>query len=755
VLSNAFDYSPDVDRVDSSALGAWTITVRTPEKGLVDITTVRGITTVVTQLIWTDPFGPSAATLRLPAITMLDAPGEGDLFWWRPGRDVNITWRSKMVKSTWARTEIRWEGIIAGETSSQTDGDGTVELTLEGALHAADNTLAVPEYLLRPYTFEYAIDHALERARIRGASFAPMRVEWPSWWTTRYTQTTNDWWMQPIGVVPSTENPPLWSGMVTRDTGDFNKTLSEYIQGLLSSMHTERGQFALDLDVGRVPVLRHRDRVRVRESCIIDLVTPGVSVDLTCDYKAKVNVVYGRGKGLDGVPFSNLQFDAGGLAYYEPFAHHQSVHPRASHNRVKYGDAIRREVQMQFHDGMQASEARRAAEMYRQRYSSAGHTGRMTLTTDPYTVQGDTMLTVPRHTLKAGDTIRLLHFQGKQGGVLLNITEANHDIDKGTTTLTVDTVFRDHLSTEEVRLRGRDAMTDAQTLTTGNYNPHMPDQMLPWGERSGYIPVGAYELFVDASADDDQFGPDSFPWEAMTQARPPSDPKWASAYVRIPPADKDVLANNWNSPSNDVNPCVIQMAQAGTVGLVQVMAVDASGKRMAVPFHISFYMNPATCGTSMPKMDKSGFTHPLFGIGIGHYPFFPGAWERINADGSLPENEQFVLPSEGTGIVKGYGTHPIPAGYYPSSPQAVPMPKPTGLLHAEEAFGFDISSFQKDFDPRKHENNSFTLPGKASGIFGVMLYSDAMWDEGSGALVTRNKDVYFIGRLFRQPPGSG
>lgn len=753
MLSGAW---PQVSIADTGSTGRWTVTISDPLLGTVDITTVRGFTTEIIRLVSTDPFGPSMAQLRFPGLSALDSLGEGDLRWWRPFNDIDIVWSSDLVRSFGpVRSEIRWEGYIAGESTSFTDDGGMIQMTCKGALMLADNTVVMPEYPQRPWPFEHAIAHALVRCRAaNGNRFAPLRIEFPDDWPLVYRRDeTEKWWLEPLAV----QDGEKWSGLVTRETGQFNKALSDYIAGLLSSMHTPTGQFTLMVDPGRVPVLRHRDRYGDDHTALIDMVSPGVNLDITCDYEAKVDTVFGRGRGLDGISFSNMQFESSGAtAYYLPFAHHQTTYP-AQGNPYRRPGAVRRDVALTFHEGMSAAEAARAAELYRQRFARPGWTGTLSLNSDPYVETPYGRATVPRHTIVAGDAIRVLHFQGRDTGALFHVSEANHNIMDGSTSLTVDTVFRDHLTTEEVRLRGRDALTGSMHLTTGQYNVSIRDQLLPWGPDSGYLPVDSKALFAgveEAAVSVTEQMP--FPWEQLTMSRPPKDERWSACYVRIPAASPDVT-QNWNTVSSHKNATIIQLSQAGAIQLLQVMAVDADGRRMDVPFHISFYMNTGTCAADMPKLNNRGWSPPLFpGTVEGPYPFFPGAWEQINSDGTVPQNLQWNLPAEGVGMVAGFGTALIPAGYYPGDPRNDGV-APTGMLSVQDAFSYDISGFQKDFDPMKPydpdgtEGNSF----KTSGLFGVMIYCDSVWDGGTGGLVRRSKDVYFVGRLFRKPAGSG
>lgn len=792
-MSRWVDY-PAVSMADSGVDGWWSVTVEPVGSQPLDITVVRGIATEISSIGFTDPFGPSTAQLVFPSLTMLDSIGEGDLHWWKPGNRVTVLWRANQIsKTSLVRDEVRWEGYIAGEQSSMADSGGRLSMTLKGALRAMDNRILMPLHLQRPLTFEGAIALAVRRSRSRlRPSFEQVRMQWPEWWSLRYTAdiAAQKPWLVPLGFMDD-DPEPRWTGMVTRETGQFEQALTSYVQGLLGSMFTDRGQFTLMLDPGRVPVLKHRDRFISSATFEIDIATPGVACELACDYETKVSVVYGRGRALDGTAFSNMNIDSSGSSYYEPFAYHFTAYPDREGNAYAARGSLRRDVALTFYEGMSPEEAASAAGKFARRNAVAGYTGSITLTSDPYVETPDGLrLTMPRHTIMAGDTVRLRHFQGRDPGAVFHITEASTDVMSGTTTLTVDTVFRDFLTSEEVRLRGRDALTTTMSLTTGKYQPSIRDQLLPWQHDSGFIPYTGIEVLKPArspeQSPDDPIGTEGepFPWTATIAQRPPSDPFWRKSYIHIPPAQTWPAANaqganvstfdgNWSRRNSSEAKHLVKLSQAGSIRLLQIVAVDADGAQMNVPFHVSFYYNHAVAARDMPRYDAAipPFEHPLFpGAKTGFYPFFPGAWEEYNVDGTkpLPGDRQNRFPAEGSGFIQqaSFGTYYVPAGYYPGDPRndgAVP----TGMLSIESPFAYDVEQFQSTmFNPAlpynpdatsPSEGNSFydTQGNPAAGFVSVMIYCDSMWDEDQEKLVVRNKDVYFIGRAFRAAPGNG
>jgi hypothetical protein len=149
-----------------------------------------------------------------------------------------------------------------------------------------------------------------------------LTVQWPTWWERKFSladYSGKPLYLRPVGV----EDGANWSGYVTRSTGSFDNALTGYVQGLLANMHTEFGQFTLDLEQGRTPVLRHRDRVVAADdrTLIVDVLTPGVSLSFRRDFTQQLNVVYGQGKSINGSTFSGMTVSADGSRIaYEPYA---------------------------------------------------------------------------------------------------------------------------------------------------------------------------------------------------------------------------------------------------------------------------------------------------------------------------------------------------------------------------------------------------------------------------------------------------
>jgi hypothetical protein len=755
---------PAVRLVDAERVSYWAVTVRTP-RGPVDITTVRDAVTEIAAVTWTDPFGPATASLTFPALSLIDCPGDGDLWWWRSGRQVDIDWRSEEDIPLY-RHELHWQGYISGESSSMQDKAGKLSMTLKGALWAADNVLAIQEYPTRPWTFEGAISHALERARTSSGQYARMKVEWPIWWTKRYTpDTTRPWQLEPQGFMDEGVENPRWTGMVTRTTGTFSKTLSDYVRSLLASMHTRAGQFSLRVDPGRVPVLFHRDRGTSSSSIIIDLLTPGVAMDVSTDYEAKANVVYGTGTSTSGEKFSNLRFASDGTAFYEPFAFQPAVYPDTPDNVLLRGETLRREIHMPFHEGVDSKDAAAIAGNYIDRFGTAGYAGTITLTTDPYYIdEFGGHGTVLRYTIQAGDTILVRHFQGNADGVVFYVTESSVDVANGVVELTVDTVFRDYITTAEVMQRGRDALTQPLLLMTGQFNPNIEDQLLPWQDDSGYIPSGSKTVFDTFDGMVSVQAGGEFPWTDMTKQYPPS--RYPDSYIHIAPAGAwpegpdsvPTLKGNWSRPefTSSTGKSQVKLSQHGSAVLMQVMAVDIAGNPLLTPFHLSIYHNRDCSSINMPRViNENYWTHPIMtDVHLGFYPFFYGAFEQVMADGTRPTDQPWRNVADNSQPMVSLGNYYVQAGYYPGDSRH-PEDAPTGLLSYENPFGWDFTGFAPWDWTRTYEEKlaDGRSPFESVGIGAVMIYSDSEWDPATSALKLRDRDVYFIGRIWHQPPG--
>ena len=152
---------------------------------------------------------------------------------------------------------------------------------------------------------------------------------------------------------------------------------------------------------------------------------------------------------------------------------------------------MRKESLLQLQAGLTASDAAKVGSAHLQAFAEPGLTGTITLESDVFFL-GPDKAPAPLHRalIQPGMTVQVPGFKGHDEGVLLHIVDTTYSPDSKTMTLTVDSKYRDKLSVDEVRKRGRDAHGVPRMLIGGRYEPALPDQLFPWNyaEGSGYIP---------------------------------------------------------------------------------------------------------------------------------------------------------------------------------------------------------------------------------------------------------------------------
>lgn len=725
-------------RVAESITGYWSVSVHPPGQAPVDITFVRGLPTKIAAFGMEDPFGPTDFSFSLPGVTYFDRAGSGDLAWLVRDADVDLTWHGPLP-SGYPFPGFRWEGYIA---SFDWSGDG-LSVSCAGATHQMDNYQAKPEYPQRPLPYEWAITRQFRgRPDLR---LSAMRVEWPAWWKTKYTEPAKS---TPAYLVPNgVKSGDNWTGMLTRSTGSWQATLTGYVQSLLTSMYTEKGRWTIDLDPGRMPVLRHRDirTAPADDIAVIDPAAPEVKIDLSQDFSQSLNVAYGQGTSLSGVAYTGMEVSAdGSTTTYQPLAALRQVEPATDKNGWFQRSRMRKEILLQLQQGLDENDARKVALAHLARFGDPGLTGTVTLGTDP-TLGG---VAFPRALLRAGMSIQLPKLFGDPAGVILHVTRSSYDAVEGTATLTVDSKYRDQLTIDEVRLRGRDALSITRMLVAGTYQPPVSDQLVPWNYAtgSGYIPSGpqfsALRLFRDMPADL------PFPWTDWTTQRPPKAAAWRDCYVRLGPRSVNAN-NNWTGVSDAAGSRIgipVKLSQAGQIRLIQLAAYDRDGHVLPVDFHFSLYNSRGVNYTSMPSLpsDIAG-NYPEWApagqryAGGQHYPFFPNAWESYNADGTITNPKQ-VSAVQTSQLIRAWGSSYEKAGHWPGSSAA--GDPPTGLLVDEAIFGYDCTRNPNQFDPQSPTKNA-TNPD--AGVVYLMIYCD----------LQQNQEVFFAGRMFRVEPGTG
>jgi hypothetical protein len=528
-----------------------------------------------------------------------------------------------------------WEGYFVSFEFGEEDAGSTLTIQCNGAMKQMDNYLAYPEYLIQPMSYEFAIERQFDTSRrsdsrmrdcipfketaktdsnfafmrnSAGYAFDPANFKLNGS-DAVYTNIVSKYFL-PINL----HKGDIWSLMLTRSTGNFEPVLSTYIQNLLSSMQTSTGSFSLMLGAGRQPYFKHRTRLTqpASDTLYVDLLWPGVKVSATQDYTQKINVVYGKGKALNGDAFSNLVFDADGAkSHYEPFAYKDVNYPRTKANASYDKNRMSKEVQLNFYDGLSASDAVSVAKKTLDMHSNPGITGTLTLTTDPQLFDGTG---VPRQTLTAGRTVVIKNIFGNSQGILFHITEHNYSSDGSSVSLTFDSKYRDQLTVQEIRKRGRDSLVIPRLLGVGQFAPNIDDLLFPWSyeQGSGYVPLGSQNLWKLINKAGNNTG--NFPWTTLTGSFSPkvlnaaakkhsSSSPYAGIYG---PASKTNADKNWSAP------VPVMFSAKGTITSVRFAAFKADGTPYNVPFHVSLWYENApglsyTTTPSIPTPDNHPF----------------------------------------------------------------------------------------------------------------------------------------------------
>jgi len=545
------------------------------------------------------------------------------LFNWQPNTDTTH-WTLRGAPT--GDVLYKWEGYFVSFDYEETEAGNTLTITCNGAMKQMDNFLAKPEYLSRPMTYEHAI--ASQFLKYPSSRLAPCRAfdtAVPYWYKSMpehiydpadftvktSSQSANSTYSYVYTPDPSfIKKGDVWSGMLTRSTGNFEPVLSNYIQNLLSSMQTQRGCFSLLLDKGRVPYFKHRTRLNTpaSDTLIVDLLWPGVKVSITKDYSQEVNTVYGSGKTLSGQAFNNITFNANGTAAtFEPFAANSVNYPATPTNPDFNKSHMAKEASLQFYDGLSASSAKLVAQKQLDMLSDPGMTGSITLHTDPQLNSGAGFA---RQMITAGMSILVRGLFGNRQGTLFHITEHSYSGEDNTVTLVIDSKFRDQLTVQEIRKRGRDSLIVARQLQIGKYAPAVEDLLYPWtyapGDgkpASGYVPIASKVRVWDKVSN-----VDAFPWTNLTSSYSPSSVyngvnlksgphnSAAAPYASLIGAASTTFSNkNWVKVP-------ILLSSKGTIINSNFAAYKDDGTLYKVPFHVSIWYEDTISAFHMPHI---------------------------------------------------------------------------------------------------------------------------------------------------------
>lgn len=230
----------------------------------------------------------------------------------------------------------------------------------------------------------------------------------------------------------------------------------------------------------------------------------------------------------------------------------------------------------------------------------------------------------------------------------------------------------------------------------------------------------------------------------------------------------------------------VLMSAAGTASQFQMAAYDKDGNVIPVKFHVSLYKVNSTAVENMPMWTKNPYLvperlPPILGPkdyadvdgayfnsrwpgGEGgtawygseaetvaykpydvenpkqaYHPFFQGAWQTQDEQGHSFQTATGMTnrytPSDSVGLIVGWGTYYVPAGFWPGQPGGGPI---TGMLVDTTPWSWDTNSSlnSQSLTPTSTGMGGITLAGRVY----AMIYCE---DQGQ-------QDVYFLGKVLAQ-----
>lgn len=701
--------------------GRWKIVFTAPRGTPTDVTYFRNAPTVLESYSFSDPFSDSLATIRFPQITGFDdLQGREVGTWLHPESSVDIYWVPTVAGSsvvnplTGKKTlalgtpVILWEGFVASMDVEQDENGSAMTVQCQGALLQLDRYLAKPGYPPRPLTYESLMRAEFSKAKRPNLRTQNLQVVFPNGWARKMGQTT-DAVYSPSGAKPG-ENI---TGFFSRDTGTWDRSLTGFMQSLLAVMFTGEdcgvtpgNQWTIRKYAGRQPRLEVRDRFRAPDFEVW-YGQVGVSFPrLTKDGTESTNVIYGEGTSLDGSAWRNAVISTdGSYTDYAPIAWDQTVYP-STDNEFYDSSRILSETYQRYGSGFDQTSATEAGAKLLARDLDPGWVGDMVISVDPSNILSLWQIT-------AGMTVKVKGFAGSGAtGINFHIAEVTANPEAGTVSCKIDTKYRDLLTLEEVIARTRDPLTPSKMLQVNRRTVMIEDIMAPWdySAGSGFMPTKAGQLLRANNTS-------VFPWTNLTVA--------SDTATRFPPKTHPQyyikVKGKAAKPNGRWAFFPILTAQKGTVRRIEMQAYDRDGNPLKARFHLSLYYTKVGV-TAMPM--KNG----------QHSPFFDGAFESTQPNGNPWPAGNFFAPDPS--IIIGWGNSLQPAGYSPGSFQSGnPL---TGALIDEATWSFDNLN-NPNFN--KNAKAGQKQPKSAITIYGA-LYTDYP------------ANVYFMGRFYRQEPGS-
>lgn len=595
----------------------------------VDVTYFRDVPTKISSIEFNEPYDDGPCIIEFPQISAFDVlgtdrsgttgePGD-DLSWLTDWADVDI-WLVPADYPSSPKIKF-WEGLVAA--FRETYGEST-SLTAEciGALYQLDMYVRAPLYVFEEQSVKELMEFNFNsREHLRTQ---PLLVE---------------------GTVPAE--------FTTRNTGSWNRLLTEYMTELLSHMvEADGSQWTLMMNEDRQPVLKKKDLTTVHWT--VPLGQRGVKTELQRELMQAPNVFYGEGVDEAGARWSNATTGPDVAGTYAPIAYKEEVHPirDSGGNLLPETDlnAVRVEQQIDFGAKITLDEGITWAERELAKNGDFGWVGTITMRSDPE--EGSRFL------IRAGDNIKLKNWHNTGAtGQLFHVSKVVHDVEALTSTLTVDTNGRDTRALLEAMRRNRAAsITPWKSINVKSLSSIVDDEKRNWdlAAGAGYIPStskssqdaiyqGASRTSAPHRPVDDTFvEPDRYGTNYLWVKGTGGHENWAVGTTKV--------------------------SEVGLVRTIRVQAFDAGGNPKAVPFHVSVYtslVGPSTFATFDP-FENNVWRPDTFGNLFAQPPFLVIGWGAVTNGESQKAGFWPGLQSQGdaaTGIFQddsewSYNLHP-------------------------------------------------------------------------------------------------
>lgn len=447
----------------------------------IDVTFLRGVTSIVEKFSHARPYGPLACTLRFPQVSIFDTLGTGDLAWCHEGANIDIV--RIHPDETFGPSDTLWAGLL--EPVQHKRGE---ELTGHGMIVTG-----------------VGVGHQLGfYRRAPGISAIPFDIGTRLWfeWASRVPTAPALTGASPGAGRWTPPAAPVTTGVLSNYRGNWESAL-EFLTKLSEESLDNVGNQWLCMWVPPRQITILQLGPGGSADYTVQAGAPGVDVDLTQEPTTAANVIYGEGVDDGGQTWRNLYVN-NGEPFFEPLAYDPTVHPIDANpdGTLSENDArlvlttIRKEAYQGKGQGISFALGQASALALYQQLKDPGWVGTVTLRTSPAEVHMLEML--------AGKNVAVEFFGGPAGQqVMIAGMEATIGELTGSSAMsvkvTVDSKARNLPTLMEVLKRQADlARSPVKRLLSGKSSAIVQDSTFIWdANRSGWLPAGDFSYRGD------------------------------------------------------------------------------------------------------------------------------------------------------------------------------------------------------------------------------------------------------------------